>query len=67
MNLLYLPVIKLNQQTVATKFHASGSFMVAVDAETEGTTNNNNRFSWLLNKPVQGNFGETLTDGVIFD
>jgi len=66
MNLLYLPVIKLNQQTVATKFHTSGSFIVAVDAETEGTTNNNNQFAVGYNgtNPVQGViFGETLTDG----
>jgi hypothetical protein len=66
LSLLHLPVIKLNQQTVATKFHSLGTFIVAVDAETEGTTNNNNQYSVGYNgtNPVQGViFGETLSDG----
>ena len=39
MNLLYLPVLKINQ--IEKKMHASGSFMIAVDRETEGTANDN--------------------------
>lgn len=64
MNLLYLPVVKINQQAATTRMHTSGSFMVAVDAETEGTTNNNNLYSVGYNnqQPVQGViFGESLT------
>ena len=36
-NLLYLPILKLNTNTVNTKMHVSGAFMVAVDRSTEGT------------------------------
>jgi hypothetical protein len=64
MNLLYLPVVKLNQQANTTKMHESGSFMVAVDSETEGTTNNNNNYAVGYNgdTPVAGVlFGESLT------
>ena len=64
MNLLYLPVVKINQQANTTKMHTSGSFMVAVDSETEGTTNNNNDKSIGYNgdNPVIGViFGESLT------
>lgn len=64
MNLLYLPVVKINQQAATTRMHTSGSFMIAVDAETEGTTNNNNLYSVGYNnqQPVQGViFGESLT------
>jgi hypothetical protein len=43
MNLLYLPVVKINQ--IEKKMHTSGSFIVAVDAETEGTANNTNTYS----------------------
>lgn len=64
MNLLHLPVVKLNQQATTTKMHSSGSFMIAVDAETEGTTNNNNNNAVGYNgtEPVIGViFGESLT------
>ena len=64
MNLLYLPVVKINQQANTTKMHTSGSFMIAVDSETEGTTNNNNNYSVGYNgeNPVAGViFGESLT------
>jgi len=64
MNLLYLPVVKINQQATTTKMHASGSFMIAVDAETEGTTNNsnNNAVGYNGTDPVTGViFGESLT------
>ena len=40
LNLLYLPVVKINQMSTNTKMHALGTFIVAVDAETEGSTNN---------------------------
>ena len=68
MNLLHLPVIKLNQlaQGGATKMHSSGSFMIAVDRETEGSTNNANQNSigFNGNEPVAGViFGESLTNG----
>src|SRR3990167_9873110 len=37
-NLLYLPVIKLNERfDPATKMHTLGAFLVAVDKETEDT------------------------------
>ncbi len=64
MNLLYLPVLKINQQATSTKMHSSGSFMIAVDAETEGTTNNsnNNAVGYNNDDPVNGViFGESLT------
>jgi hypothetical protein len=35
--LLYLPVLKLNKNHMDTRMHASASYMVAVDQETEGT------------------------------
>ncbi len=35
--MLYLPIMKLNKNLSDTKQHTSGSFMVAVDQETEGT------------------------------
>ena len=38
MNLLYLPVVKINQLATNTKMHTLGSFIVAVDAETEGNS-----------------------------
>jgi hypothetical protein len=63
MNLLYLPVVKINQLATNTKMHSSGSFMIAVDAETEGSTNNSNNFSIGYNggDPVAGViFGESL-------
>jgi len=36
-NILYMPVLKLNTNLTNTKQHSSGSHMVAVDRETEGT------------------------------
>jgi len=36
-NLLYMPVLKLNTNQANIKQHSSGSHMVAVDRETEGT------------------------------
>ena len=37
LNLLYLPVLKINEKQTHTKRHSVGSFLVAVDRETEGT------------------------------
>ena len=34
-NLLYLPIVKQNDQDAASKKHASGSYVVAVDEDTE--------------------------------
>tara|TARA_R100000388_G_scaffold92479_1_gene75580 strand:+ start:2562 stop:3503 length:942 start_codon:yes stop_codon:yes gene_type:complete len=36
-NILYMPVLKLNTNLTNTKQHSSGSHMIAVDRETEGT------------------------------
>jgi len=36
-NLLYLPVLKLNENYLETKRHTTGVYVVAVDRETEGT------------------------------
>ena len=63
MNLLYLPVIKINQLATNIKMHSSGTFMIAVDAETEGSTNNANAYAIGYNagNPVAGViFGESL-------
>jgi len=64
-NLLYLPVIKINQNLVNTKMHSSGAFVIAVDANTEGTDaagitgsigfNENNQRTGIL-------FGESFKD-----
>jgi hypothetical protein len=37
LNLLYLPVLKINENLSNTARHSVGSFVVAVDRETEGT------------------------------
>ena len=37
LNLLYLPVLKINEKQTHTKRHSIGSFLVAVDRDTEGT------------------------------
>lgn len=58
-NLLYLPVIKLNERfDPATKMHTLGAFLVAVDKETEDT------ISVVNGQTVQGMvLGETLRGG----
>ena len=62
MNLLYLPVVKINQLATNTKMHTLGSFIVAVDAETEGTANDNTyAVGYNGGNPVAGIiFGESL-------
>jgi hypothetical protein len=37
LNLLYLPVLKLNEKQTHSKRHTIGSYLIAVDRETEGT------------------------------
>jgi hypothetical protein len=62
-NLLYLPVVKINQLSTNTKMHTLGTFIIAVDAETEGSTNNSNTYAIGYNagEPVTGVvFGESL-------
>jgi len=64
MNLLYLPVVKINQLATNTKMHTLGSFIIAVDAETEGTANNVNTYAVGYNggNAVAGIiFGESLS------
>jgi hypothetical protein len=63
MNLLYLPVVKINQLATNTKMHTSGSFIVAVDSETEGTANDNTyAVGYNGGNPVAGIiFGESLS------
>jgi hypothetical protein len=57
-NLLYLPVLKLNELTDGTAMHASGAFMVAVDRDTENT------IARVNNQNVAGIIkGETLDAG----
>lgn len=58
-NLLYLPVIKLNERaSPSTKMHALGAFLVSVDKETEDLINvvNGQTVQGLIN-------GETLQGG----
>jgi len=57
-NLLYLPVVKLNEQFEKTSMHVSGAFFVAVDQNTEDTV------SVVDNQLVDGvMLGETLKGG----
>lgn len=57
-NLLYLPIIKLNDRFEKTALHASGAFLVAVDKDTEDT------ISVVNNQLVDGiMLGESLNGG----
>lgn len=57
-NLLYLPVLKLNELYEKTSMHASGAFFVAVDKATEDTV------SVVNNQLVDGiMLGESLNGG----
>jgi len=57
-NLLFLPIIKLNDRFEKTALHASGAFMVAVDKDTEDT------ISVVNNQLVDGiMLGESLNGG----
>jgi len=64
-NLLYLPVLKLNQNLTNTKTHTSGAFMVAVDRSTEGTdaAGTTSAVGYVGSNQVQGVlFGESFED-----
>jgi hypothetical protein len=64
-NLLYLPVLKLNQNLTNTKTHTSGAFMVAVDRSTEGTdaAGTTSAVGYVGSDQVQGVlFGESFED-----
>ncbi len=64
-NLLYLPVLKLNQNLTNTKTHTSGAFMVAVDRSTEGTdaAGTTSAVGYIGSNQVQGVlFGESFED-----
>ena len=43
LELLYLPIIRLNTLQPDTKLHSSGSFIVAVNEQTEGSSDNNEK------------------------
>ena len=59
-NLLYLPVIKVNDLKGGTGLHSTGAFLVAVDKETEDAVSvvNNNNVQGILK-------GESVTDNYI--
>lgn len=61
LDLLYLPVLKLNQQAKSNTMHTSGSFIVAVDGTTE---NDNGSTSTQNGIGFDGN--DNIVDGVIF-
>mgnify|MGYP003138591196 CR=1 FL=1 len=64
-NLLYLPVLKLNENLTNTKTHTSGAFMVAVDRSTEGTdaAGTTSAVGYNGSNQVQGIlFGESFED-----
>jgi hypothetical protein len=68
MNLLYLPVIKLNLVDGSNAMHASGSFMIAVDRDTEGNNTTSgatpNAVAYNGSNAVQGFImGESLDGG----
>lgn len=67
LDLLYLPVVKLNQQKNVHKMHSSGSFIVAVDSLTEndnGTDSTQVGIGTNATGLVDGVlFGQTLTNG----
>jgi len=58
-NILYMPILKLNTNLTNTKQHSSGSHMVAVDRETEGTDAAQTSFA-------VGYVGSDAVQGIIF-
>ena len=58
-NLLYMPILKLNTNLTNTKQHGSGSHMVAVDRETEGT-------DAAQTSAAVGYVGTDLVQGIMF-
>jgi len=64
-NLLYLPILKLNENMTNTKRHTDGAFMIAVDRSTEGTdaAGTNSAVGYIGSDQVQGIlFGESFED-----
>tara|TARA_R110002020_G_scaffold351778_4_gene564973 strand:+ start:2112 stop:3053 length:942 start_codon:yes stop_codon:yes gene_type:complete len=64
-NILYLPILKLNQNLIDTKQHTSGAFLVAVDRTTEGTdaSQASQAVGYNSTNQVQGvMFGESYED-----
>ena len=61
LDLLYLPILKLNQQAKENKMHSSGSFIIAVDGLTE---NDNGSTSTQNGVGFDGN--DNIVDGIIF-
>ncbi len=61
LDLLYLPVLKLNQQSTGQAMHSSGSFIVAVD----GLTENDNGTTATQNGIGFGSDGLAIT-GILF-
>lgn len=59
-NLLYLPVIKLNEIEPSTRMHPSGAFFVAVDQATENAFGQQQRtgvlFGFTVSDAVNGNY-----------
>ena len=68
LNLLYLPIIKLNQTDVVSKMHSNGAFMIAVDRATQGSDTTDvsmpNAVAYNNDTAVQGFImGESLNGG----
>lgn len=64
-NLLYLPILKLNENLTNTKRHTDGAYMIAVDRSTEGTdaAGTNSAVGYIGSDQVQGIlFGESFED-----
>ena len=64
-NLLYLPVLKLNENLTNTKRHTDGAFLIAVDRSTEGTdaAGTSAAVGYIGSDQVQGIlFGESFED-----
>tara|TARA_R110000823_G_scaffold290606_3_gene408888 strand:- start:331 stop:1278 length:948 start_codon:yes stop_codon:yes gene_type:complete len=61
LDLLYLPVLKLNQQAQSNKMHSSGSFIVAVDGYTE-----NDNGTDATQDGIGYNSAGNLINGIIF-
>jgi len=64
-NLLYLPILKLNENLTNTKRHTDGAYMIAVDRSTEGTdaAGTTSAVGYIGSDQVQGIlFGESFED-----
>ena len=65
-NLEYLPVMKINTNVAANKQHASGLHLIAVDAYTEGTDNNNGATGPTSNRVGREINSTSQEPGVLF-